>query len=141
MKGHPGFKFGADVWWREPITGQDFSLEKPIFDLDHVLGTPHNADLVENMLAQAVAHAVANVVRHLKDEKLKVIGDPLIDEDKAKEIDWDTQNEFEFEYSVGLAPEIDINTKVKVTQYKIKVDDKEARFDILDKYANLFQHD
>ena len=75
LKTHPGFMFGSDVWWREPLTGQDFSLKHPIFDFPNVLGTPHNADLVEGMLGRAVDSALDNVVRFLKGSPLKGVVD------------------------------------------------------------------
>ena len=63
---------------------------------------------------------------YIKENNLKIIGEPLPDLDKAREIDWDNQKDFEFEYSIGLIDdfELNISPKQKVKQYEIEVDDK-----------------
>ncbi len=75
LKSHPEFKFGSDVWWREPLNGRDYSLKHPIFDFPNVLGTPHNADLVEGIMPQAVGSAVDNIISFLEDRPLKGVVD------------------------------------------------------------------
>ncbi len=71
LKSHPDFKFGTDVWWREPLNGQEFSLRHPIFDFPNVLGTPHNADLVPGMVSKAMESALDNVVGFLEGKPLR----------------------------------------------------------------------
>jgi len=71
LQTHPDFKFGSDVWWREPMAGEEFSLRHPLFDSPNVLGTPHNADLVKGMVPIAVGAAVANVARYLEGQPLQ----------------------------------------------------------------------
>lgn len=70
LQTHPDFKFGSDVWWREPLAGEEFSLQHPLFDSPNVLGTPHNADVVEGIVPVAVGAAMANVARHLEGRPL-----------------------------------------------------------------------
>lgn len=70
MKCHPDFKFGADVWWREPGSDGEFSLKHPHFDSTNIMGTPHNADHVEGMLPEALGQAMQNINRYLKGEPL-----------------------------------------------------------------------
>ena len=70
LKNHPDFKFGSDVWWNEPPKDGGFSTKHPIFDLPNVMGTPHNADLIDGMLTEAVVQGVQNVNRYIKGEPL-----------------------------------------------------------------------
>ncbi|MEW6266276.1 MAG: 2-hydroxyacid dehydrogenase [Thermodesulfobacteriota bacterium] len=75
LKTHPDFKFGADVWWREPLTGSEFSLKHPLFDFPNVLGTPHNADHVEGMQSEATAAAAENVGDFLEGRPIRGVVD------------------------------------------------------------------
>ena len=64
--------------------------------------------IIEKMYGKSIMVEEINkiLVDSLKDyiskNDIKIIGDPLQNNDKAKEIDWDTQKEFDFEYSIGL---------------------------------------
>lgn len=62
--------------------------------------------------------------KHLTDNKVEVLGQPLPVMDDAKEFKWDNTDEFEFDYELGLAPAIDvtITSKDKFTQYNVKAD-------------------
>jgi trigger factor len=63
---------------------------------------------------------------YLKENNLNILGNPLPDNEKSKEIDWDGQEDFEFYYEIGLAPEINLNfdDAIVVDYHKIKVDEK-----------------
>jgi trigger factor len=63
---------------------------------------------------------------YIKEEKLKIIGEPIPNHEAAGKIDWENDKEFEFEYNIGLVDEFDLDTskKQKVTRYEIKIDDK-----------------
>ncbi len=61
---------------------------------------------------------------YIKNNDIKIIGEPLPNNEKAKEIDWDSQREFDFEYSVGLIDEFDYNLEFKINKYQIKLDKK-----------------
>ncbi len=65
--------------------------------------------------------------KYLIDEKLNILGEPLPNEAKPVNINWDTDTEFEFTFDIGLAPdiEISISEKDKIPFYNIKVDDEE----------------
>lgn len=67
-----------------------------------------------------------SVSKYLSDEKIKILGEPLPNENTSKEIDWDNQTTFEFEFVLGLAPEIEVNisAKDKVLLYEIQIDDQ-----------------
>ena len=61
---------------------------------------------------------------YIKKNDIKIIGDPLPNNDKAKEIDWDNQKEFDFEYSIGLIDDFEYNLGFKINKYQIKVEKK-----------------
>lgn len=63
---------------------------------------------------------------YIKEEKLKIIGEPIPNHEAAQKIDWNNDKEFEFEYNIGLVDDFDLDTskKQKVTRYEIKVDAK-----------------
>ncbi len=69
---------------------------------------------------------LSSVREYLKEEKIRILGEPLPDKEKQADIDWDNQQEFEFVFDLGLAPEfeLEISQKDKIPYYEIKVDDK-----------------
>ena len=72
---------------------------------------------------QLISHSVSD---YIKDNKLRILGDPLPNTDKARTIDWDNQKDFEFEFQVGLVDDFqyDLSSKVKIKSYSIEVDNK-----------------
>ncbi|WP_181305940.1 trigger factor [Rufibacter sp. XAAS-G3-1] len=64
-----------------------------------------------------------SVNNYIKENKLRILGEPLPDRQDENSIDWDTQKEFEFSYSVGLLPEFELPlSEVSVQKYDIEVD-------------------
>jgi trigger factor len=79
------------------------------------------------ILVEEVNHLVSHGISdYIKDKKLRVLGDPLPNQEKARQIDWDTQKDFEFEFQVGMVDDFkyEISPKVKVTSHPIEVDEK-----------------
>jgi len=64
--------------------------------------------------------------KHLTDNKVEILGQPLPVMDDTKEFKWDYTDEFEFDYELGLAPAIDVKVtaKDKFTQYVVKADEE-----------------
>ena len=64
--------------------------------------------------------------KHLTDNKVEILGQPLPVMDDTKEFKWDYTDEFEFDYELGLAPAIDVNitAKDKFTKYVVKADEE-----------------
>lgn len=60
---------------------------------------------------------------HIRDNKLNVLGEPMIA--NAEEVNFDTQKDFTFKFEIGLAPEINltIDKNVTIPYYNIEVDD------------------
>ncbi len=67
-----------------------------------------------------------NLSKHLIDNKVNILGEPLPSETDQKPIDWENQTAFEFAFDIGYAPEFefDITKEDKVKYYMIAVDDK-----------------
>lgn len=63
---------------------------------------------------------------YIKNNDLKILGEPIPNQEDAAKIDWDNQKDFEFEYTLGLVDEFDIelDDKFKVEKYVIEVTDK-----------------
>ena len=81
-------------------------------------GKAVTADEVNKMLSQ-------NLSKYFVDEKLNILGDPLPNEEKQSEIDWDKDEDFEFIFDIALAPEIEVklDKQIKLPSYQIIIDD------------------
>lgn len=81
----------------------------------------------KGILVEEVNHIISHSVSdYIKDNKLRVLGDPLPNHEKARTIDWDFQKDFEFEFQIGLVEDfaVDLSNKVKIVSYPIEVDQK-----------------
>ncbi|MEO1049593.1 MAG: trigger factor [Bacteroidota bacterium] len=67
-----------------------------------------------------------SVTDYIRENDIKIVGEPIPDLEKSKSIDWDTQKEFEFDYDIGFVEDFtyDLSKKVKVKHYKIEADQK-----------------
>ena len=63
---------------------------------------------------------------YLRENDVKVLGEPIPNETEQKEIDFETDENFEFCFDIAFAPEIDVKLtkKDKLTLYKVKIDDE-----------------
>ncbi|ALL05062.1 trigger factor [Pedobacter gandavensis] len=78
-----------------------------------------------NILVEEINTLLSETLsKHLADNKVEVLGQPLPIMDDTKEYKWDGTDEFEFDYELGLAPavEVKITAKDKFTQYVVKAD-------------------
>jgi trigger factor len=88
--------------------------------------------VIEKMYGKAIlVDEVNHLLYHsldnyIKEEKLKIIGEPIPNHEAANKIDWENDKEFAFEYNIGLVDEfaLDTSKKQKVTRYEIKIDAK-----------------
>ena len=76
LKENPEFRAGIDTWWVEPPTHGEFRTDYPFFELENVLGSPHNSNLAGGIFPVALKSAVDNVRRFLADEPLMGVVDP-----------------------------------------------------------------
>jgi trigger factor len=63
---------------------------------------------------------------YIKENNLKILGEPIPNADKTRDIDWEAQKDFEFEYQIGMVEDFsyDLSSKAKVKGYKIDLDKK-----------------
>jgi phosphoglycerate dehydrogenase-like enzyme len=76
LKAHPAFRAGIDTWWIEPPTHGEFRTDHPFFELENVLGSPHNSNLVNGIFPVALKSALGNVRRFLAGEPPLGVVDP-----------------------------------------------------------------
>jgi len=83
-----------------------------------------------------------SLIEYLRNENLRILGDPLPHKAEEKKIDFEKQESFEFSFDLGLSPEFDLPvlSKVKIPYYKITVDEKmiEERIEELKKHYGRF---
>ena len=78
----------------------------------------------KSVLAEEVNKVLSEAVyKYIQDNKVNILGEPLPNEDKQKEIDFDTMEEFEFLFDIALAPEfkVEVDAKDEVDYYTIDV--------------------
>jgi len=81
----------------------------------------------KSVLVEEVNHLVSHSVSdYIRDQKLRILGDPMPNQEKAFTIDWDSQKDFEFEFQIGLVEDFtpDLTAKVNLKSHKIEVDQK-----------------
>ena len=81
----------------------------------------------KSILVEEVNHLISHSVSdYIKDHQLRILGDPLPNQEKARTIDWDTQKNFEFEFQVGMVEDFryELSPAVKLTSYSIDVTDE-----------------
>lgn len=62
---------------------------------------------------------------YIKQNDIKILGEPLPDQSKQQNIDWDNQKEFAFDFELGILPDFDLNLQnVSVEGYKIEADEE-----------------
>ena len=88
--------------------------------------------LVKKMYGKSVIAEEVNktlseqVYDYIKNNNLNVLGEPLPNEEKQPEIDFDTMEEFEFVFDIALAPEFkaEVSNQDKIDYYTIEVTDE-----------------
>jgi trigger factor len=79
----------------------------------------------KSILVDEINHIVGHAIQdYIKDNDLKILGDPLPNQAQVESVDWDGQKDFEFEYSIGLVEDftVSLDKKLSVTSYKITAD-------------------
>jgi len=97
--------------------------------------TPALVDEVNKLVSESIFN-------YLKDENVRILGEPLPHKDQDQKVDFEKDTEFEFLFDLGLAPELnlEVSGKDKVPFYKIKVDKKqldEYKEQLLQRYGEF----
>jgi trigger factor len=83
----------------------------------------------KSVMADQVNNAVSEGLNnYIIENKLDILGFPIPNAEKNVTIDFDNQKEFDFYFDIGLAPqfEFELNDKIEVPYYKIKITAKEV---------------
>ncbi len=102
--------------------------------------------LIKKMYGQSVIADEVNTIisdalnKHIIDNKIEILGNPLPNMEKTKTFDFDNQKEFDFYFDIAIAPEINVemDENFTVPYYKISVseDDIDNTIkNILDKHS------
>jgi trigger factor len=81
----------------------------------------------KSILVDEINHVLTHkLTDYIKENNLKILGEPIPNQEQAKAIDWDVQKDFEFEYQIGMVDEFsyELSKNVKVKSYPIDVDQK-----------------
>lgn len=78
----------------------------------------------KSILVDEVINIVSKTVNdYISTNKLRVVGDPMPDNEAAQNIDWDNQKDFTFEYQIGTASDftVDLSKIPAIKTYDIAV--------------------
>ena len=81
----------------------------------------------KSILVDEINHMLSHkLTDYIKDNNIKILGEPLPNLESANTINWETQKDFEFEYQIGMVDDFkyDVSSKVKVKSYPIEIDNK-----------------
>jgi len=81
-------------------------------------GTEIKAEEINKLLSEEVN-------KYIRENKVNMLAEPLPNEEKTPQMDFETQDDFTFAFDIALAPEFDakLSKKDELTYYDIKVDD------------------
>ena len=67
-----------------------------------------------------------NLFKYIRENNIKVLGEPMTSEAEPSVVDFDKQEDFVFNFDVALAPTININLSKDdtLTYYQVKIDDE-----------------
>ncbi|MDR1722797.1 MAG: trigger factor [Tannerella sp.] len=94
----------------------------------------------KNAMAEEINKIVSNsLFEYIKENNVKMLGEPMQNETEQKPIDFDVDENFEFCFDIALAPEIDVKLSKddKIILYKAIVNDEQIDKQI-DSYQNNF---
>ena len=81
----------------------------------------------KSILAEEINGLLSKSINeYIKENNIRILGEPLPDESKQNTIDWDNQKEFEFDFELGILPDFDLNLESgdPLDAYKVEVDEE-----------------
>ena len=91
----------------------------------------------KHVLVEEVNKLVSeNLFKYIRENNVRILGEPMPNETEQKELNFDTQEDFEFCFDVALAPEINIELSKndKISFYEVTIDDE-----MLDNQVNAYR--
>ena len=106
---------------------KQISIKHPIagFRPGHVPASLMQKKYGKEVLVEVVNREIYdNLVNYIQENKLNILGEPIIA--NAEEVDFDTMKDFSFKFEIGFAPEVNLtlDKTVSVPYYNIEVDQK-----------------
>ena len=83
----------------------------------------HGIQALVETVNQMISEAINN---HIAENKLNILGEPLPNEEKQKEIDWENDESYEFVFDIALAPQVEftLGKDDKIVSYNVAVSDE-----------------
>lgn len=81
----------------------------------------------KSILVDEINHLVGHALQdYIRENEIRILGEPIPNQQQIDTVDWENQVDFEFEYNVGTVEdfEVKLTKKVKVKSYQITVDEK-----------------
>ncbi len=95
----------------------------PMSMVKKMYGVAVKAQAIENVMSD-------NLYKFIEDNKIKVLGSPLANDEKTPKADFEKENNFTFYFDVAQQPEFDLDLKKhEATSYEIEPTDE-----MLDKF-------
>ena len=83
----------------------------------------HGIQALVETVNQMISEAINN---HIAENKLNILGEPLPNEEKQKEIDWENAESYEFVFDIALAPKVEftLSKDDKIVSYNVAVSEE-----------------
>ena len=83
----------------------------------------HGVQALVEAVNQMISEAINN---HIAENKLNILGEPLPNEEKQKEIDWENDENYEFVFDIALAPKVEftLSKDDKIVSYNVVVSEE-----------------
>ena len=83
----------------------------------------HGIQALVETVNQMISEAINN---HIAENKLNILGEPLPNEEKQKEIDWENDESYEFVFDIALAPQVEftLGKDDKIVSYNVAVSEE-----------------
>ena len=83
----------------------------------------HGIQALVEAVNQMISEAINN---HIAENKLNILGEPLPNEEKQKEIDWENDENYEFVFDIALAPQVEftLSKDDKIVSYNVAVSEE-----------------
>ena len=83
----------------------------------------HGVQALVEGVNQLISEGINN---HIAENKLNILGEPLPNEEKQKEIDWENDENYEFVFDIALAPKVEftLDSNDKIVSYNVAVSEE-----------------
>ena len=83
----------------------------------------HGVQALVEGVNQLISEGINN---HIAENKLNILGEPLPNEEKQKEINWESDENYEFVFDIALAPKVEftLDSNDKIVSYNVAVSEE-----------------